>query len=47
MIRLRPGYHHRPAFILAWSYWRRRHQAVARTCHIRRRQAALGEKRSL
>jgi len=24
-------------FILAWSHWRRRHQATARDCHYRRR----------
>lgn len=27
--------------ILAWSRWRRRHQARARRCHYRRRQALL------
>jgi len=26
-------------FVLAWSGWRRRHQAVAQTCHYRRRLA--------
>ena len=25
--------------VLAWSHWRRRHQAVARRCHYRRRNA--------
>ena len=34
-------------FVLEWSYWRRRHQAIARACHIKRRRAVLGEKRSL
>jgi hypothetical protein len=47
LIRLQAGHWHRPAFVLAWSAWRRRHQAVARACHITRRHAALGEKRSL
>ena len=28
-------------FILAWSVWRRRHQARAKRCHYRRRQALL------
>jgi SRSO17 transposase len=27
-----------PAHILHWSYWRRRHQARAKTCHYQRRQ---------
>ena len=26
-----------PAHTLAWSYWRRRHQARARRCHYQRR----------
>jgi hypothetical protein len=38
---------HCPIFILGWSYWQRRHQATVRACHIKRRRAALGEKRSL
>ena len=25
------------ASVLAWSYWRRRHQAVARACHYKKR----------
>jgi hypothetical protein len=25
-----------PAKIIAWSVWRRAHQAVARECHIRK-----------
>ena len=25
--------------LLAWSHWRRRHQAVARRCHYQRRLA--------
>ena len=29
------------AFILKWSEWRRRHQAVARDCHYKRRLAHL------
>ncbi len=28
-------------FILGWSVWRRRHQAVARDCHYKRRLAHL------
>jgi hypothetical protein len=47
VIRLQPGYRHPAAFVLAWSYWRRRHQSAARACHIRRRRSALDEKRSL
>ena len=31
-----------PAFVLAWSRWRRRHQAQARRCHYRRRLARSG-----
>ena len=31
-----------PEFVLAWSRWRRRHQAQARRCHYRRRLARLG-----
>ena len=31
-----------PAFVLAWSLWRRRHQARARRCHYQRRVAQLG-----
>jgi hypothetical protein len=27
-----------PSVVLAWSGWRRRHQARARRCHWRRRQ---------
>jgi hypothetical protein len=27
--------------VLAWSIWRRRHQAVAKRCHYRRRGAIL------
>jgi hypothetical protein len=38
---------HAPAAVIAWSRWRRRHQAVARACHSKRRRAALGVKRSL
>jgi len=30
-----------PTLILAWSVWRRRHQALARRCHYRRRLARL------
>jgi hypothetical protein len=29
------------AFVLAWSYWRRRHQAIALRCHYRRRRIYL------
>ncbi len=29
------------AFVLKWSGWRRRHQAVARDCHYKRRLAHL------
>jgi len=47
LIRLDAAPPQRHAFILAWSRWRRRHQANARACHIKRRHAALGEKRSL
>jgi hypothetical protein len=45
IVRLAAG--HPPAEVLHWSRWRRRHQATARACHIKRRRAALGEKRSL
>jgi hypothetical protein len=45
MVRLAAGYP--AAAVLRWSRWRRHHQAVARACHITRRRAALGEKRSL
>ncbi|MEU8078782.1 hypothetical protein AB0B31_25500 [Catellatospora citrea] len=33
-------HHTRPdiAHLLRWSYWRRRHQALARTSHYRRRE---------
>ncbi len=30
-----------PPFVLAWSVWRRHHQAIARRCHYRRRLARL------
>lgn len=30
-----------PERVLAWSVWRRRHQAHARRCHYRRRLARL------
>ncbi len=26
-----------PEHLLAWSHWRRRHQATAKRCHYRRR----------
>ena len=45
MVRLAAG--HPLAAVLRWSRWRRRHQAVARACHIKRRRAALDEQRSL
>jgi len=45
MVRLAAG--HSPADVLRWSRWRRRHQAIARACHIKRRRAALAAKRSL
>jgi FOG: Transposase len=45
IVRLAAG--HPLAAVLHWSRWRRHHQAVARACHIRRRRASLGEKRSL
>jgi hypothetical protein len=45
MARLAAG--HPAAAVLRWSRWRRRHQAVARACHIKRRRAALGDNRSL
>lgn len=28
-------------YVLAWSYWRRRHQAVARCSHYKRRQRLI------
>ena len=31
--------------VLAWSHWRRHHQAVAQRCHYRRRGASLDEVR--
>ena len=47
LIRLGPD-HPRPArVVLAWSYRRRHHQAVARACHIKRRRRVLDRKRSL
>jgi len=45
MNRLAAGYP--VAAVIAWSRWRRRHQAGARACHSTRRREALGEKRSL
>ncbi len=30
-----------PEAVLAWSRWRRRHQAQARRCHYKRRLAQL------
>jgi hypothetical protein len=45
MTRLAAG--HPVAEVLRWSRWRRRHQAIARACHVNRRRTALGEKRSL
>ena len=30
-----------PELVLAWSRWRRRHQAQARRCHYQRRLAQL------
>jgi hypothetical protein len=47
LIRLDGAPRHGTRFVLEWSYWRRRHQAIARACHVKRRRAALGEKRSL
>jgi hypothetical protein len=32
-----------PAFVLAWSVWRRRHQAQARRSHYRRHLAKFGQ----
>ena len=32
-----------PAFVLAWSLWRRRHQAQARRSHYKRRLARLAQ----
>jgi hypothetical protein len=34
-----------PARVLAWSRWRRRHQARARRCHYQRRHARTQELR--
>jgi hypothetical protein len=34
-----------PAHIIAWSLWRRAHQAYARLCHLRR--ANLKQKKQL
>jgi hypothetical protein len=45
--RLRPDYPHPARFVLAWSRWRRHHQAVARACHIKRRLQRSDPKRSL
>jgi hypothetical protein len=45
MTRLAAG--HPIAEVLRWSRWRRRHQAIARACHVKRRRAALKENRSL
>jgi hypothetical protein len=28
-----------PAFVLAWSLWRRAHQALAKACHYKKRTA--------
>ena len=30
-----------PDFILSWSWWRRRHQALARQCHYKTRLSHL------
>jgi hypothetical protein len=30
-----------PIFVMAWSYWRRRHQITAANAHYRRRQMQL------
>jgi len=30
-----------PVFTLAWSLWRRRHQATARRCHYQRQRTKL------
>lgn len=32
-----------PYRVLAWSRWRRRHQALARRCHYKRRLAKLDQ----
>jgi hypothetical protein len=32
----------RPGFVLAWSRWRRRHQARARRAHYHRREQQVG-----
>jgi hypothetical protein len=47
MTRLGPDYPHPARFVLAWSYWRRHHQAVARACHIKQQRKQLDRKRSL
>jgi len=44
MTRLAAG--HPIADVIRWSRWRRRHQAVARAAHIKRR-ATLSDERSL
>ena len=31
------------AYYLAWSFWRRAHQALARLCHYKRRNAPIGD----
>ena len=31
-----------PDFILDWSWWRRRHQALSRQCHYKRRLSKVG-----
>jgi hypothetical protein len=45
--RLRPDHPHPARFVLNWSRWRRRHQAVARDCHIKRRRRHLNQEGSL
>ena len=45
MVRLAAG--NPVAEVLRWSRWRRRHQAIARAGHVKRRRAALEENRSL
>ena len=37
MVRLLSAVRPTLEFILHWSRWRRRHQAVAKLCHYRRR----------
>lgn len=39
LIQPQPPYVERIQRGLAWSFWRRLHQAVARTCHRRRNRA--------